>query len=148
MNIILLIILALAAGCGLSLQAGINSQLARQSGHGMWSALASFVIGAVFLIPFTLLPHPGWPTQAAISEVRWWAWTGGMIGAAYVISTIMLSPRLGATAFFGIVIAGQMVMSLWLDHHGLLGYPVHRVNPMRLLGTALVIVGVVMVRRF
>lgn len=148
MGFLILLAVAFAAGCGLSLQAGVNGRLGAESGQPVWAALASFLIGTVFLLPFTLLPRNGWPPIEQLGAIRWWAWTGGLIGAAYVLSTVVIAPRLGATVFFAIVIAGQIVMALMLDHFGWLGFPRHPLNAMRLLGAALMIAGVFLVRRF
>jgi transporter family-2 protein len=40
-----------------------------------------------------------------------------------------------------------MMASLILDQYGLVGFPLHPVSALRLLGAALVIVGVVLVQR-
>jgi transporter family-2 protein len=148
MGFLLLISLALAAGCGLSLQAGINGRLGAESGQPIWATLASFAVGLVFLLPFTLLPRNGWPAIEQLGAIRWWAWTGGLIGAAFVFSTIVLAPRLGAAVFFAIVVAGQIAMALVMDHYGWLGFTRHPINAMRLAGGALIIAGVFLVRRF
>jgi bacterial/archaeal transporter family-2 protein len=148
MGFLFCVLIAFAAGCGLSVQAGVNASLGSESGRPVWSTLASFVIGAAFLLPFTIVPRLDWPTMQQLSAIRWWAWTGGLIGAAYVLSTILLSPRLGATVFFGIVIAGQILMALILDHNGYLGFHRHPVNAMRLAGGLLIIAGVFVVHRF
>ncbi len=148
MGFLILVIVAFAAGCGLSVQAGVNGRLGAESGQPVWATLASFLIGLVFLLPFTFLPRNNWPAMEQLSVIRWWAWTGGLIGAAYVLSTVVIAPRLGATVFFAIVVAGQIVMALILDHYGWLGFPRHPVNTMRLLGAVLMIVGVFLVRRF
>ena len=84
MTLLLLIALALAAGCSLSIQAGVNGRLGAESGLPVWATMASFLIGLIFLLPFTLVPRVAWPTIETMTAVRWWAWTGGLIGAAYV----------------------------------------------------------------
>jgi bacterial/archaeal transporter family-2 protein len=148
MGVLIFILLALAAGCGLSVQAGVNARLGADTGLPVWATLSSFLLGFLFLLPFTLLPRPAWPALEHLGTLRWWTWTGGLIGAAYVLSTIVIAPRLGATVFFSIVVAGQIIMALILDNYGWLDFPRHSMNPMRLLGAALMIAGVIIVRRF
>src|SRR5664279_1864352 len=148
MGLLIFIFLALAAGCGLSVQAGVNARLGADTGQPVWATLSSFFLGFLFLLPFTLLPRPAWPAMQHLGTLRWWTWTGGLIGAAYVLSTIVIAPRLGATVFFSIVIAGQIIMALVLDNYGWLGFQRHPINTMRLVGAALMIAGVVLVRRF
>jgi transporter family-2 protein len=72
---------------------------------------------------------------------------GGLLGAVYVLTTIILAPKLGAATLIAAVVAGQMMASLILDQYGLVGFPVHPVSALRLLGAALVIAGVVLVQR-
>lgn len=148
MGVLIFVLLALFAGFGLSVQAGVNARLGADSGQPVWATLASFFLGFIFLLPFTLLPRPAWPAIQQLATLRWWTWTGGLIGATYVLSTIVIAPRLGATVFFSIVIAGQIIMALVLDNYGWLDFPRHSINPMRFLGAALMIVGVIIVRRF
>ncbi len=74
-------------------------------------------------------------------------YAGGLLGAVYVVGVIALAPRLGALLTFALVIAGQLLASLLLDHLGLL-YPRHPVNLPRLLGALLLLAGVVLIRRY
>jgi transporter family-2 protein len=46
------------------------------------------------------------------------------------------------------VVTAAVVVSLALDHFGLVGFEEHRANPWRLLGAALMIAGVALVARF
>jgi transporter family-2 protein len=59
----------------------------------------------------------------------------------------VLAPRLGAATLVAALVAGQMVASLLIDHYGWVGFAVHPVNPVRILGAALVVGGVVLVQR-
>jgi bacterial/archaeal transporter family-2 protein len=71
---------------------------------------------------------------------------GGIFGAAYIAISILLLPRLGAATLIALIVASQMMGSLAFDHFGLLGVPVHSTNLLRLMGAALLILGVVLVR--
>jgi transporter family-2 protein len=144
---ILLLLLALAAGVLLPVQVGVNAQLRSVVGSPLTAALVSFLVGtaglgtaaAIFRVPTAL--------RAAWAVSPWWLWVGGLIGALYVVATIVLAPRLGAATLVAAVVAGQMIASLLLDQYGLLGFPTHPMNGLRVLGAALVIVGVILVQR-
>ncbi len=71
-----------------------------------------------------------------------------MLGAFVVVSSIILVPRIGAAATIGLVLAGQVVASIIIDHLGLLRVPVHELTAPRIVGAALIIAGVVLVQRF
>jgi len=64
-----------------------------------------------------------------------------------VLAAIVLAPRLGAATLIAAVVAGQMITSLVLDQYGLVGFPVHSMTLVRLLGAALVIAGVILIQR-
>ena len=76
------------------------------------------------------------------------AWLGGVLGAFFVASTVILLPRLGVALTFGLVVAGQMLITLFYDHFGLLGLDVKPMSFGRVIGVLLVIGGVILIRRF
>ena len=61
---------------------------------------------------------------------------------------IGLNATLDATLMIGLIVGGQLVMAVILDHFGWLGYAQHPINPMRLLGVGLLVGGVLLVKRF
>ena len=68
-----------------------------------------------------------------------------MLGASYVVCTIIVGPKLGAAALLALVILGQLVTSLLVDHFGWLGFPQHPLTLMRLLGATLLFGGVLLI---
>jgi transporter family-2 protein len=71
----------------------------------------------------------------------------GGLGAFYVTASISLTPRLGAATTVGLIIAGQVIMSVVLDRFGLLKLPVQPITLPKLGGAVLVIVGAILVLR-
>jgi transporter family-2 protein len=76
-----------------------------------------------------------------LSRIPWWAWFGGMLGMIYVGTAIIISPKIGVAPMLSMVIAGQMVASLLIDHFGLLHAPLFQATPLRLVGALFVAVG-------
>ena len=144
---ILLLLLALAAGVLLPVQAGVNAQLRSAVGSPLTAALVSFLVGTAGLVTAAVTFRTPMALRGAWVDSPWWQWVGGLIGALYVIATIVLAPRLGAATLVAAVVAGQMIASLLLDQYGLLGFPTHPINGRRALGAGLVIVGVILVQR-
>ena len=144
---ILLLLLALAAGVLLPVQAVVNAQLRSVVGSPLTAALVSFLVGTAGLGTAAVILRAPTALRAAWAVSPWWFWIGGLIGALYVVATIVLAPRLGAATLVAAVVAGQMIASLLLDQYGLLGFPTHPMNGLRVLGAALVIVGVILVQR-
>ncbi|MCY1299899.1 putative inner membrane exporter, YdcZ [compost metagenome] len=81
----------------------------------------------------------------AVPRAEWWHLIGGTASAVYVVSTIVLFPRLGAVVSVGLFIAGQMLASLALDSFGLLGVVQTGLRAGAAAGTLVVLIGVGMV---
>jgi transporter family-2 protein len=140
------VLMALIAGATLPTQAGINAQLNLWSGSPVLAAAISFAVGTAALILYLLALRIPVPALSAATGHPWWIWTGGTLGAFFVAALVILAPKLGAASMVALVVAGQMIASLVLDHFGLVGYAVHPVNPVRLFGAGLVVVGVILIR--
>ena len=113
---------ALTAGGVLAIQAGANAQLSKASGSPFTATALQLVVAALVLFAVTAATG----TVGAfvnVSTIPWWHAVGGVASALYVLSTILLFPRLGAVVTVGLFIAGQMLASLALDGLGLLGVP-------------------------
>jgi transporter family-2 protein len=140
------LVFALLAGAMLPIQFGINAQLATWVGSSVRAALVSFVVGALSLFVVALAFARGWPAADRVSGAPWWVWIGGALGAFYVLGSIVAAPRLGAVTLFVMILAGQALASLIVDHFGWVGFEENPVTPGRLLGMALVAAGVAAVR--
>lgn len=144
----ILFLLALLAGACIPTQAGINARLSLLTRSPVLAAAISFLVGTLVLLGYVLasrLPLPEWRSAAA---QPWWLWSGGALGAFFVATTIYLAPRLGATSMLALILAGQMLAALALDHCGALGYPLHPLSCGRIAGVLLVVAGAYMVRAF
>jgi transporter family-2 protein len=145
---IVYLLFAFAAGAALAFQAGVNTQLSRRAGNGpVWAAMASFAIGTLILLIITAGQRT-WPQFSRFTGAPWYIWAGGLLGAAYVVATIVLAPKLGVAVLFSLTVGGQMIASVVIDRFGWLGFQVRPLSPGRLLGAALIIAGVFLIRRF
>jgi bacterial/archaeal transporter family-2 protein len=86
------------------------------------------------------------PSLAAIAGAPWWAWTGGILGGVFILLSIVLLPHLGSATLIALIVAGQMLAAVALDHFGAFGLAQHPVSTARLIGAALIIAGVVLIR--
>ncbi|MEL1265376.1 DMT family transporter [Pseudoxanthomonas putridarboris] len=137
--------LAFFIGILLPLQALINASLGRQTFGPLFASLASFTVGTLVLLVWWLAARPVF-VPAALAKVPWWAWTGGVIGALFVASATLLVPRLGAAALICLVVAGQLIGSVMLDHFGVL-HARQPVDATRIAGLLLVVAGALLVVR-
>lgn len=142
------ILLALAAGACMPVQAGINAQLRTFVGDPAFAAMISFAVGTLALFGFVLATRIPWPSASDVAQTHWWHWTGGFMGAFLVTMSVILAPRLGATTMLALLVTGQMLVSLILDHFGLVGYSERLINLPRIIGAAMLVGGVILVQRY
>lgn len=133
------------AGAAVAVQVAVNSMLRQAVGSPMHSAFVSFIVGGLVCLPLSLVAPK--PERAALGTVPWWAWFGGALGACYVISTIVLAPKIGTLALVALTIAGQLLAAIVLEHWGLLSMPKIPLTAGRLVGAVLLVAGTVMVLR-
>jgi bacterial/archaeal transporter family-2 protein len=137
-----------AAGIVLSVQFGINSHLRNFVGGPVVAAAISFMVGTVALAVAALVVQRSLTEPGSAASAPWWAWTGGLLGAFFVVASIILTPRLGAATTIGLILTGQVLASIVIDHFGLIRVPVHEASFPRIIGALLIVAGVVMVQRF
>ncbi|WEK58229.1 MAG: DMT family transporter [Candidatus Brevundimonas phytovorans] len=147
MQVPLLVFLTLLmAGAATALQGPTNARLVTAVGSPLNAAFISFAVGTVALGLLALAMQTR-PDVGAMKALPWWAWMGGFYGCAFVISAAWGVPRLGVATTITLMVAGQLALSLILDHFGALGVARQPLSLGRIAGVALVIGGVVLVRR-
>jgi len=142
----LAILLALAAGCFVGLQAPVNARLGRQVG-ALQAATVSFTIGTLALILVASLSSGGLSSLGSVGRVPWWALIGGVLGAFYVTVALLTVRTLGLSGLTAIVVTGQLVIAVVVDRFGLLGIAKQQIGASRIIGLMLLIAGVVLVVR-
>jgi bacterial/archaeal transporter family-2 protein len=142
------LLFALLAGAMLPFQFGINAQLATWLDSPLRATLVSFAVGTLALLAVMLAAYRDWPPGAKIGGAPWWVWVGGLLGAFYVLGSVVTAPKLGAATLVAMILAGQAIASLLVDHFGWVGFEENPLTPGRLAGMALVAAGVALVRVF
>ena len=142
------ILLALLAGAMIPMQAGANNRMAEAVGNPLLASLISFSVGTMSVFVYVMASGTPIGNLASAKDASMIAWLGGVMGAFFVTATVLLVPKLGVAATFSLVIAGQMLLTIVIDHFGLLGVPVQPVSLGRVAAILLVIVGVALIRKF
>ncbi|MCR6661751.1 MAG: DMT family transporter [Luteimonas sp.] len=143
---ILGVVAAVVIGALLPLQALINARLGTQTNGALYASFISFLVGTCLLGALLLATRTPLVPAQALSSLPAWIWLGGAIGAAFVFAATLLVPKLGAGSMICLVVLGQVVASLLLDHFGVLGQQ-RPADITRILGALLVIVGAALVVR-
>ncbi len=144
----LMIALALLAGAMIAAQGVINGRMAVAMGGPLQAALISFSVGWLALFALNLALRHDLPVGHAVQVAPWWAWLGGLMGAVVVSLAAWAVPKIGVATYVSAFIAGQLTAAVVYDHYGLLGQAVREASWPRLLGVALLGVGVYLIRRY
>ena len=138
----------LTAGVGglIALQAPINSMLGKTIGS-FQAAFVSFAIGTILLLVIASLARGGLGTVPEARSLPWYYLSGGVLGAAYVTTVLVTVRELGAGPVVAATIAGQLTTSVIIDQLGVLGLPKDPVTAGKLVGVALLAVGVYLIVR-
>lgn len=139
-------LMAALVGAGITIQVGMNATVRMTIGSPVLAAIVNFVVGLSALVLLAVASGAR-VVPGSVAAVPAWAWLGGLLGATYVAATTVLGPKLGAASFLALTLAGQMVAALLVDHYGVIGFPQSPLTPTRLLGTALLVVGVLLIMR-
>jgi bacterial/archaeal transporter family-2 protein len=139
-------VLAAAAGVSFVVQQAVNADLRQSLDSASWAGLVSYLGGTLCMLILAAVLRDPLPTSAAIARSHWWAWSGGLFGAVYIAISILLVPRLGAATVVALIVAGQMIGALAFDQYGWLGLVPHAADLKRVMGAALLIAGVVLMR--
>ena len=145
-NYALPLVFAVAAGISLIVQQALNANLRAALGSAAWSGFTSYLVGTICMVLLALALRDPVPSAAVAARVPWWAWSGGLFGAIFIALAILLIPKIGAATFVALLVTGQMLAALALDHFGLLGVPVQPATLVRMAGAGFLILGVVLVR--
>jgi transporter family-2 protein len=135
--------LAFLAGIAIAVQAAVNSQLAgAMAGNTMAAAFYSFFTGMLLLGVIAFFRGGLSESLSVIPSQPGWRLVGGVLGAGAIFCTVWLAPRIGLANLLVLVIAGQLLSSLAIDHFGWLGAVMRPAASIKMVGALVVLVGV------
>ena len=145
----LLPLFAVIAGISNPLQSGANSAMSKGIQAPLVAGFFVYLTGAICLL--VCIPFVGLPLRGALDKlgtVPWWAFLGGLFNAVFLLASLLVTKKLGSATFTTLVVISAVVISVALDHFGLLGFPIRSATPLRLLGAGFAIAGVVLIAVF
>lgn len=143
-QLLLLMPLTLGIGIAMTFQTAINSQLREYLNSPLQAALLSFLMGTILLAILVFFQPVEKPEFATFVKLPWYLWLGGFLGVYAISLSIYTAPKLGFLTLSGLIIFGQLVTSMVLDHFGLLGTEKAPINWQRLLGGVVIFIGVLL----
>jgi len=140
---------AVVGGMCIALQLPLNARLGQGLGFPIAAAMVSFISGTIILSLITITSTKMGNVSLGWGQVSWPFYVlGGLLGAIYVTMTIMLIPRIGTTAVFGLSIVGQLIGGLILDKIGFVGFTARELSLGRVSGVVLLILGAILVQKY
>ena len=133
-------------GAAVPLQAGTNAQLARYVAHPLWSSCVSLAVSLLVGLVVILALRLPLPRPASVAAAPAWVWTGGIYGIVFLVTSMVVAPRLGAAAFMVAVIGGQVLASLVIDRFALVGFEQRAITPWRMAGVVLILAGILLMQ--
>jgi len=139
-------VLVIAAGISVALQQVLNANLRAELGSPWWAGFVSYFVGMLVMLAVALVAPGPRLSESVVGSTSWASWSGGLFGALFIGTAILMVPRLGAATVLALIVVGQMLGSLAFDHFGLFGLSPQPVSVPRLAGAASLILGVVLIR--
>lgn len=141
------IIMTFIAGTFLPIQSGMNNKLAKTGGSPIHASMISFAIGLLALVIYILLTSQD-ISWKGIKDAPTYAWLGGLLGAFYVTIIVLAFPKIGPGLTFGLVVTGQLLISMLMEHFHIMGAQHIPITIGRVMGMLLIIGGVIIMKSF
>ena len=138
-TILIMILIGLAGGIAVGLQSPLASMISQRL--GIFESIFIVHIGGALaaLIPLAIY---GGGTLGQWRSVPWYTLTAGVFGLVVIAAVSYMIPRVGVAASITTIVAGQLLVGTILDQYGLLGAAERSLDPARIFGLAVVLVGV------
>ena len=138
-SVFLIILVGLAGGIAVGLQSPLASLLSQRLGM-LESVFIVHLGGAILSLLLLLLIGGG--KLGLWRSAPWYALGAGAFGLVVIVAISFTIPRVGAAAAITSIVAGQVLVSALLDQFGLLGVAARPLDVPRVLGLAVVMLGV------
>lgn len=143
---IALVVVFIAGGLAAT-QSAVNTQLGKLLGSPFQASFVSFTTGALALLAVLLLTRQTLPGITRLINVPPVYLIGGFCGATLITVIIVFIPRVGVLNVLLFALAGQMTVSVVIDHYGWLGVHRQPIDMLRIAGLLLIFLGVLVLNR-
>lgn len=137
---IILILIVIIGGMGLSVEAGLLGPLGAQVGE-LWATLSIFGVGAAltFLLMLFFSPRssPSFFSQPPLLLI------GGILGPVYVVTLTVVTPVIGIALTMIGILAGQIIQSLVIDHYGWFATQKRKIDSRRVIALVFMIIALI-----
>ncbi len=140
----LVILIGLAGGAAVGLQSPLAGAISQRLG-GTGGSLFVHLSGAIFSAVLLLLR--GGENFRDWRTLPWYVFTVGLFGLILYQTIAITLPRLGSAAMITLIIIGQLIVGVLIDHFGWLGVNIHPISLSRVLGILILMLGGYLIAR-
>jgi len=138
-SIFFIIVIGLIGGFAVGLQSPLASMISQRL--GVFESVFIVHLGGALVALIPLLYFAG-GKLAQWKTLPWYTLVAGAFGMIVIAAISYIIPRAGVAVSVTAVVAGQLLVGTILDHYGLLGAMEKPLDPTRILGLIVVLVGV------
>ncbi|MBI4337702.1 MAG: DMT family transporter [Chloroflexi bacterium] len=139
------LVVSVVVGGGAALQAAVNATLARRVGN-LEATFVSVTVTWLFVVALLAVGLRS-GKLVEVTAAPLYLLIGGFLGAAILITAIIVVPRLGVGTTIAALVVGQLLGALLLDHFGAFGLRHIPISPLRVAGVVLLLLGMRLVLR-
>lgn len=143
-NLLILFAIAAIAGIAVTLQSSFMGTMTQVLGTRE-SIFITYGSGGLLIGLIMVFARGG--NLAAWRQVPFYTFSAGLLGLVIVGAIGYATARYGLIATFGILLVAQYGLAALIDHFGLFGATVQPLDPQRVLGIVLLLVGAWLVLR-
>ncbi|WP_311406893.1 DMT family transporter [Liquorilactobacillus uvarum] len=128
-------------------QTGINGHLGSVIGSPIQATFISFVFGTLTLLILTFIKDRSLSIKNGLKSGQpWWVWTSGLFGSMFILGNTFLSPKIGTGLTVSVVLFGQIAGSLLIEKFGWLEAQKKAISKTKILGLAIMFIGVILIK--
>lgn len=138
-SILLIILIGLAGGVAVGLQSPMASMITQRL--GVFESVFIVHVGGAIIALAPILYYSG-GKLGQWRSLPWYTLLAGVFGLVVIGAISYMIPKVGVAAAITTIVAGQLLVSIVLDHFGLLGASVRTLDITRVAGILVVLFGV------
>ncbi len=136
-------LLSVLTGAIIAIMIAVNGVLT--SSYSIYLATVIIHIVGLILITLILIRHKENPAPWKNKQLPLFLYSGGLVGVATTVFNNVAFGKISMSAILAIVLLGQSVASIIIDHYGWLDMPHQPFNKKKLIGLSFIIVGIVLI---
>lgn len=138
-SILLIILIGLTGGIAVGIQSPLASMISQRL--GLFESVFIVHLGGALVALIPLLIYSG-GKLGQWRSLPWYTLATGVFGLIVIGAISYMIPRVGVAAAITTIVAGQLLVATILDHFGLLGAVEKSLDATRIIGLAVVLIGV------